>query len=371
MKKAGSVLIIFLIFIFAYLAYDYISYRSKNAVSDAAFVKTDSLTFLSFKVGGKIADMKKKEGDRVKKGDLLACIDDKDFLVAKEKIESYIKELDENIEALKIKKEKIARSVSITSEIAKNEISVFKKKIEALRLSIEANEMKLSKLSKDEKRYENMLKEDLISKSSFENIKTKKESLLKLTESQKQNLKANIQSLLSVRKKYELSLVERKSIEELQKKIEALLQKREALEKELQDIENKIGYCKLYAPYKGIIAKKFTNIKTVVKKGAPVYAIVDPDDLHVEVLLSEKKLKGVKPGCSAVIEPDAIKERKFKGVVTKILPASASTFSLVPRDIASGEFTKLDQRFVVRIELEDKEGLRVGMGATVAIKREN
>ena len=58
------------------------------------------------------------------------------------------------------------------------------------------------------------------------------------------------------------------------------------------------------------------------------------------------------------------------GIVEAILPASLATFSLVPRDIASGEFTKLDQRFNVRIKLLNIDNdLKVGMGATVAIKR--
>jgi len=56
--------------------------------------------------------------------------------------------------------------------------------------------------------------------------------------------------------------------------------------------------------------------------------------------------------------------------VQSILPTSASTFSLVPRDISSGEFTKLDQRFVVRIKLNEKQGLKIGMSLTVAIKRQ-
>ena len=73
-----------------------------------------------------------------------------------------------------------------------------------------------------------------------------------------------------------------------------------------------------------------------------MYSVVDPNNLHVEVLLSEKKLKGIKVGNNASIKIDALQNREFKGKVQSILPTSASTFSLIPRDIASGEFTKLD-----------------------------
>jgi len=62
MKRFGSLLIISLIAFFAYLGYDYLTFRDKNAVSDAAFVKSDSLMIVSFKVDGKIEKMTKKEG---------------------------------------------------------------------------------------------------------------------------------------------------------------------------------------------------------------------------------------------------------------------------------------------------------------------
>ncbi|WP_457595616.1 HlyD family secretion protein, partial [Hydrogenimonas sp.] len=66
----------------------------------------------------------------------------------------------------------------------------------------------------------------------------------------------------------------------------------------------------------------------------------------------------------------ALDGKEFEGEVESIAPTSASTFSLVPRDIASGEFTKLDQRFTIRISMKRIEGLRAGMSATVAIARE-
>jgi len=37
--------------------------------------------------------------------------------------------------------------------------------------------------------------------------------------------------------------------------------------------------------------------------------------------------------------------------VEKILPASAATFALAPRDISAGEFTKVSQRIPVRFRI--------------------
>jgi membrane fusion protein (multidrug efflux system) len=185
----------------------------------------------------------------------------------------------------------------------------------------------------------------------------------------KKGVEAKRASLQKAKEAYEISVLNMKRIEELEKNIESLEEKKEALKKGILEIENKISYSVLYAPFDGIIAKKFIARDRVVKKGSPVYALVDPKSLYCEVLLSEKKLHGVKVGNRVKITVDALKDKETEGVVESIAPTSASTFSLVPRDIASGEFTKLDQRFKVRIALKDKSSLRVGMSAEVAIER--
>jgi len=143
-----------------------------------------------------------------------------------------------------------------------------------------------------------------------------------------------------------------------------------ALEAAEADLENKITYTTLKAPFCGVIAKRFIVAPRVVGAGTPVYALVDPTALYAEVLLSEKKLHGIRPGSPVEITVDALEEKEIEGEVESIAPTSASTFSLVPRDIASGEFTKLDQRFVVRIRLKETRGLRAGMSIAVAIKRD-
>jgi membrane fusion protein (multidrug efflux system) len=109
----------------------------------------------------------------------------------------------------------------------------------------------------------------------------------------------------------------------------------------------------------------------VVNPGMPVYALIDPKDIYILVLLEETKLKGVEVGCPAYIKIDAYPHMKYKGVVKEILPASAAKFALVPRDISAGEFTKVVQRMQVKVKITegDTSKLVVGMGGEIEIKR--
>ena len=369
-KKFGSLLLILIVVLLLVFGYRYIHYRSVNAVSDAAFIKSDRLPFLSFKVGGKVVEMRAEANQPVKKGEMLARIDPTDFRLALKRLEHKRSALQEKIDAAKLKKCRLERALLLQSEIAATDVQGIDDELRATQLQIEASRTRLKKLEKDKVRFAKMLSQNLIAETAYEQVQTEADSLA-------QQIDAMIQRLASLRTKrkkaklaYELSQLSRKEIAELKKGIEAMLQEKKALDAALEETEKKLSYTEIYAPFDGVIAKKFFDAPKVVSKGYPVYALADPTRLYCEILLSEKKMKGVKPGNPVTVEVDALKGKTYHGTVESIAPTSASTFSLVPRDIASGEFTKLDQRFVVRIRLDSIEGLRAGMGATVAISRD-
>ncbi|SMC09138.1 HlyD family secretion protein [Nitratiruptor tergarcus] len=368
-KKIGSVVIILLIILFGYLGFDYLHYRKVNAVSDAAFIKSDELAMLSFKVGGKVTKMTKTEHQPIKKGELLAIIDDTDFRKAKEKLEHKKEALIKKIEALQLKRERLKKNLTLQSKIASQEIEALQKEIEANKSRVKAFQVKLQKLQKDEKRFKSLLQKRLIAKEQYENIHTQKIALQKELQAMQKGIEALRIKQQELQNRAKIAKNQEKSILELSKEIESLEKESAALKSTIDELNLKLSYTKLYAPFDGIIAKKFFDTPKIVKKGSPVYAITDPKKLYCEVLLSEKKMHGVKPGNRVTINVDAVPDKIYHGIVESIAPTSASTFSLVPRDIASGEFTKLDQRFKVRIKLNNIEGLRAGMGATVAIER--
>ncbi len=370
-KRVGSIILLVLIVVLVGWAFRYISYRSNNAVSDAAFIKSDKLSMLGFKVEGKVVAMRFREGDAVYKGDLLAHIDPIDFENARAKLLHQKEALSQKIEATTLKKERLAKTLKLQSEISDTGIVSVRKQIEATTYNIEAARTKLAKLRRDKQRFAKMLKQRLISKSDYENIQSETDALAKQIQAMEQNLQALQVAEKKAKLAAQIARVNEKQIAELAKSLKAMQQQQKALETAIEEIDRKIAYTDLKAPYDGVIAKKFFDAPKVVSKGSPVYALSDPKVLYCEVLLSEKKLHGVKPGNPVKVTVDALEGKAFEGKVASIAPTSASTFSLVPRDIASGEFTKLDQRFEVRIALNSIEGLRAGMGATVAIERKN
>ena len=373
MKRIGTILLLILAIGFAYMLYDYLSYRHNNAVSDAAFVKSDAIYTLGFKVGGKIDAMHAKEGEKVAKGATLATIDATDYRLARARLTHAIRAQKAQRDALKLKRERIFRQLGIRTDISRNNIGVSDEKLAALKSKIEAGKTRLAKLAKDRMRYRKLLAQKLISQTDYEKIDTAYRALRDEIDAAQKELDSYARSTHNVRSAYRLSELEARRVKELDLSITAFEEQIAADRKNLESVENKIAYCTLKSPVDGVVAKRFVNRGRVVAKGTPVYSVVDTRHKHVEVLLSEKKLHGVAPGNRVTVTTEALGEKKLKGVVESILPTSASTFSLVPRDIASGEFTKLDQRFVVRIDFQEPEKVLrhvlIGMGATVAIER--
>ena len=367
--RVGSILIVLLLSFFIYMGYRYIHYRSVNAVSDAAFIKSDQLSTLSFKVGGRVVNMRVEENEKVRRGELLAEIDPVDLKTKRDGVLHSIESLEKEIEAARLSKERLKETLRLKSEISRENLKALQMKREGKRHEILSLEEKLEKSRKDTERYHNMLEKRLIAKADYESVYTAHRSMSETLLAMRKSLQVLEAEIEKAKRGVELAELTRREIEETQKSIEAMEARKRALKSSLEELEKSISYTKLHAPFDGVVAKKFFDAPHMVKRGSPVYAIVDPASLYCEVLLSEKKLTGVHRGNRVKIEVDALKGRTFRGVVESISPTSASTFSLVPRDIASGEFTKLDQRFKVRIRLEKAEGLRAGMGATVAIER--
>ncbi|NPA29509.1 MAG: HlyD family efflux transporter periplasmic adaptor subunit [Epsilonproteobacteria bacterium] len=369
-KRIGTLVILALILLFGWMGFDYLHYRSVNAVSDAAFIKSDRLALLAFKVDGKVIRMDKEPNAPVKKGEILAQIDPKDFILARKKLRHEIAALEKSLSAMRIQHARIQTTLKLDKQIAAKETASLNKKIKALSLRIAAAKSKAETLHKDALRYKKLLNQALIAPADYEKAAAQDRA----AQDEIAALGQELAALRLIRQKSQKALrvkeANQKKAEELAKNIQAQTERLAALTKALEEVDNQIGYTTLKAPFDGIIAKKFIDAPRVMEAGTPVYALTDPQALYCEVLLSEKKMEGVHPGCKAVIKPDALKGKEIAGTVESIAPTSAATFSLVPRDIASGEFTKLDQRFAVRIRLESVEGLRAGMGATVAIKRE-
>ena len=126
----------------------------------------------------------------------------------------------------------------------------------------------------------------------------------------------------------------------------------------------------LRAPVDGTFTNLSVKLGDLVSPGARMAAVVPHDSIYVEAFYKETQLGDIHPGAVAHVSVDALGGNAFEGHVTSVSPATGSTFSLLPPDNATGNFTKIVQRVGVRVALDDpsvKDRLRAGLSTVVEI----
>jgi membrane fusion protein (multidrug efflux system) len=98
--------------------------------------------------------------------------------------------------------------------------------------------------------------------------------------------------------------------------------------------------------------------------------VVPSSGLWIDANFKEDQLKKMRVGDSVDVDLDA-SSTAIHGVVESLAPATGATFSVLPAENATGNFTKIVQRVPVRVRLDvpkEMQGvLRPGLSATVKV----
>jgi multidrug resistance efflux pump len=122
------------------------------------------------------------------------------------------------------------------------------------------------------------------------------------------------------------------------------------------------------APIDGVVLALPAAVGSTVAAGQPIATILDPNQLWVNANVEETNVERVKVGQSVQVHIDGFNQ-EVVGRVDAITPGTASSFSLLPSNSASGNFTKVVQLVPVRISinLSNRPAL-LGSSAEVKIR---
>jgi membrane fusion protein, multidrug efflux system len=126
------------------------------------------------------------------------------------------------------------------------------------------------------------------------------------------------------------------------------------------------------APSDGIVARKSAEVGQLASPGAPLVGFVSSESRWILANFKETDISHVHIGKKVDIEIDALSGESFKGEVESISSATGSTFTLLPPDNATGNFTKVVQRVPVKIKFVDMsvdqyERIQAGLSALVKV----
>ncbi len=378
--------------------------RSSLSITDDAFVEAHIVNLAPEIVSGRIVRLLVDEGDRVERGQVVAEIDPIPYRdkvnVAASKLEATRRELTrQEADLARLRRElpiqiEIARRALETavagrskaeSTVAYTEDDV-EKGIDEARAGVKAAKADLLMARLDRQRYATLRgtgavtgREQEESIRSYDSAEARVElaeaKLAKAISSRTQvevarnSLEAARAEVQRATRSVDLSETGTDQIHVTELLVEVKKETVEEARRGLESAEHDLAYTKVHAPISGVIVRRYRNLGDFASAGVAVLSLYDPELLYVTANLEETRLPGVVPGGPARLDVDAFPE-PFRGRVVWLSKSTGAQFSLMPRNVVSGEFTKVVQRVAVRIEIERDDRwpqLRAGLSVRVAI----
>ena len=309
---------------------------------------------INTRVSAYIKEIRFIEHQYVKKGDTLIILDDRE-------IQTQLGQAEAAYMSATASKNAVSNSVKTAS----NNVNTASSNAQSAKANIGATKARLWNAEQNYKRYENLMKDEAVTRQQFDQIKSDYEA-------QKAQLEAQIlqyQAVVNAKTTSELS------VNEVQSRLGMNDAEIKRTENALAMAKLNLSYTVITAPHDGIMGRRTVNIGQLLNPSQQVATIVDINNLWITANYREKQMENVTIGGLAKIKVDALVGKEFEGKITAISGATGARYSAVPVDNSTGNFVKVQQRIPVRIEFtennkpEDLKLLRAGMNVEVTLKK--
>lgn len=303
--------------------------------TDDAYVRADSV-LVAPRVGGLISEVAVDDNQRVKAGQLLARLDDGDYLVAQAAAAATLAGARAELKNLDAS---IARQGAVIDQAA---------------ATTRAAAATLKYAQSNAQRYRNL---------SSSGAGTQQES---------QRSDADLRGAEAGRDREAAAQVAAaRGLDVLKAQREVAQATVEHAAAALRQADLNVTYTRITAPQDGMIGQRSARVGAYVPMGTPLMAVVPLHDIYVVANFRETQLANMVADQPVEIRVDSHPDQVFKGHLQSLSPATGLSFSAIAPDNATGNFTKIAQRIPVKILFEPgqahMDALRVGMSAVVDV----
>ena len=306
--------------------------------TDDAYVTAD-FTLVAPKVAGNVLEVLVEDHQAVKKGQLLARIDDRDYVVAVDMAKADLAQAEADLARLRAT---VAQQGSA---------------IERAGAAVAADEATLKFARANEARYRDLSSDG----SATLQDRQQAESQAQAAAAQH---KADTAALMGARQQ---TAILRAQVEQG----EAQVARSKAA---LEAAELHLSYTRIIAPIDGVVGQRSVRVGAYAQVGAAMLAIVPLQSAYVEANFRETQLARMRVGQRVDIAVDMLPGTTLHGHVASLAPASSVSFSPIAPDNATGNFTKVVQRLPVKIVIDPGQDaarrLKVGMSVTPTVALE-
>jgi membrane fusion protein (multidrug efflux system) len=390
--------------VLAYVLFSWWSNRLSHSITQDAFIEAHIVNVAPQSVSGHLIRFFVEENDRVEQNQVLAEIDPVPYRDQVELSRSKVDGAEAELRRQQASLDKLRLEVPIQIEIAVRSLAVAKADearaqqalkltedevehgIEEAQAGLDAATADLVLAQQEYTRFTNLQKEDAVALRRAQEVTRardaaeahRKLAATKLARAEadrtkievaKRTLEASEKTTQKAEKGVDLAEVGNAQIRETEfltaVKNEGVVEAKRAR----TSAEDQLKYTQIHAPFPGVVVKLYRHLGDFGSAGVPILSMYNPDLLYVTANLEETRLRGVAPGNSVDLHVDAFAE-PFRGRVLWLDKSTGAQFALMPRNVVSGEFTKVVQRVPVRIAIEKDDRwpfLRAGLSVEAVI----
>jgi membrane fusion protein (multidrug efflux system) len=294
------------------------------------------------RVGGYVTEVRVADNQKVKAGDTLAVLDDRDLL-------ARFAQADAELTALQAAAGDGERVGQTEAQIA-----AARSGAAAATATVAQARANADRAQADLARYETLAKRNIISQQQLDGARAAATAAAAQLQAAQQNAQAAQDQIASAAA----------AAQGASAKVAAARAARD-------QVALQLSYTRVVAPSDGVVSKKSVEVGQLVSPGQPLMAVVPLNDVWVVANLKETEIEEIRQGNTVEFTVDAYPDRTFRGELESLSPATGAKFSLLPPDNATGNFTKVVQRIPVKIHVTGGEDathpLRPGMSAEVVI----
>jgi membrane fusion protein (multidrug efflux system) len=331
--------------------------RWTHVYIDDARIDGEVIT-VSSRVSGWVTELPVIEGDGVKRGQLLAQIDDRDSQLKREVLVAKLKALENQAAVIQaqsgqVDQETLGRYQSETNRLAAAEAQVASLAVQ------------LKQAEHDYRRARDLAEAKWLSPQAMERARSAYQQV------REDHRKAQAE-VAAARGTLSAAGGSRRQLRVMERQLVVIERQVDEIRAEIKRQDIDIADRRIVSPDDGKVVMTFVRRGEHVQPGQRILMFHNPDDIWVEANIRETDVGRIQVGMKADIRVDAYPNKVFEGKVFRIGQAATSQFALLPDPNPSGNFTKITQRLPVRILLGEKNpDLRPGMMVEVYIALRN
>lgn len=297
--------------------------KDPGIITASGTIESVNIT-VSTKLAGQVKLIAVKEGDKVKKGELLAEIDH-------ELLDIQLRQAEANIEGAN------AQLKLLISGARKEDVRSAQEQVTQAKTNLE-------QAKTDRDRMKALYESNTVTKKQYDDAVSRYE----ITLAQYNTSKENLQKVKNI--------IRPEEIENARANVKRNIASADLLRQNIED-------CKIYSPSDGIISKKFVEEGEIVSPSSSILKISDLQTVNLVIYVTETELAKIKLGQKADIKIDSYKDKNYEGKIIFISPEAEFT----PKNIQTqDERTKMV--FAVKIEINNPQyELKPGMPADAKI----